>query len=163
MAQWRGGTKAKKMFFSVSLCLCGFVFLSCKSGNSEPETRLPTIPVTFPNGKAVRAELATDPSDQQRGLMFRTSLAPDRGMLFVFIQPGNHPFWMYQTLIPLDIIWMDASRRIVFLSANTPACPPEKGQNCPNYGGEHPAQYVLELAAGSAAALGLKIGDQLRF
>jgi len=148
---------------ALPLCFCAVFFLSCGSRGTETEARLPTIPVTLPNGKAIRAELATEPADQQRGLMFRTSLAADRGMLFAFPEPANHPFWMFQTLIPLDIIWMDAERRIVFISANTPPCPPEKGQNCPNYGGEQAAQFVLELAAGSAAAHGLKVGDRLAF
>ena len=142
---------------------------SCDSGEnkSQPQSdaasRLPTIPLTLPNGKVIRVELATDPVDQQRGLMYRTELPADRGMLFVFPQPGHHPFWMYHTLIPLDIIWLDANRSIVFLSAGTPPCQPEQGENCPNYGGEQSAQFVLELAAGVAAANGLKLGDTLRF
>ena len=139
------------------------LLLSCRSGPAPSDATLPTIPVTLPNGVVVRAELATDPSDQQRGLMFRTSLAADRGMLFVFSKPGSHPFWMFQTLIPLDIIWMDAIHRIVFLSPNTPPCPSPTPQQCPNYGGEPPAQFVLELAAGSIASHRLQLGDTLRF
>jgi hypothetical protein len=141
------------------LCL-----LSCRSGQPpDPAAQLPTIPVTLPNGKVIRAELATEPRDQQRGLMFRTALAPDHGMLFVFPEPGNHPFWMYHTLIPLDILWLDPNRRIVFLSPNTPPCPHENPQQCPSYGGQAQAQFVLELAAGSIAAHGLQMGDTLRF
>ena len=163
MPQRHRDIKVQKLFFSVSLCLCGIWFFACTTMREEPQSRLPTIPVTLPDGQVIRAELATDPADQQRGLMFRTALAPDGGMLFVFPQPGNHPFWMYQTLIPLDIIWIDAGRRIVFISAKTPPCPPEKGQKCPNYGGEQAAQFVLEMAAGSGVAHGLKTGDQLQF
>lgn len=136
---------------------------ACGGRPPQAETRLPTVPVTLPNGRQIRAEVATDPADQARGLMFRTRLDPDQGMLFVFPEPGRHPFWMYQTLIPLDIVWMDADHRIVFVSAGTPPCPPESGQNCPNYGGQQPAQYVLELPAGAAAAQGLKPGDRLAF
>ena len=138
--------------------------ISCTASRpDDSDSRLPTVPVTLPSGKVVRAELATDPRDQQRGLMFRTALAPDRGMLFVFPQPGNHPFWMYHTLIPLDILWLDRNRTIVFISANTPPCPPEKGENCPHYGGEQLAQFVLEIAGGATAGHGLKVGDTLRF
>lgn len=138
--------------------------VSCgSSGDADTDARLPTISVTLPNGKTIRTELATAPADQQRGLMFRTRLAADRGMLFVFPQPAPHPFWMYQTLIPLDILWMDANRTIIEISAHTPPCPPDLGQNCPNYGGSQPAQYVLELAAGAAQASGLKVGDRLKF
>jgi uncharacterized membrane protein (UPF0127 family) len=133
------------------------------TSSADSEVRLPTVPVTLPNGKVIRAELATDAADLQRGLMFRTSLAPNRGMLFVFGAPGHEPFWMYHTLIPLDIIWLDASHHIVFISASTPPCPAEKGANCPNYGGDQLSQFVLETPAGTAAAQGLKAGDTLQF
>lgn len=147
------------------LFLLSLVLASCRSSPSpDTSTELPTIPVTLPNGKVIRAELATEPRDQQRGLMFRTTLAPDRGMLFVFPAPAtNHPFWMYHTLIPLDILWIDSSRRIAFVSPQTPPCPSENPADCPNYGGQAVAQFVLELSAGSAAAHGLQPGDTLRF
>jgi len=121
------------------------------------------MPVTLPNGNVIRAELATSPADQQRGLMYRTTLAADRGMLFVFSEPAQRPFWMYHTLIPLDIIWLDANRTIVFISHNTPPCPSETAAECPNYGGDHLAQFVLEIPGGAAAGYGLKVGDRLRF
>ena len=142
-----------------------FLLASCRSSPSpDTSTELPTIPVTLPSGKVIRAELATEPRDQQRGLMFRTSLAPDHGMLFVFPAPAaNHPFWMYHTLIPLDILWIDSHRRIVFVSPQTPPCPSENAPECPNYGGQAVAQFVLELPAGSIASHGLKAGDTLRF
>ena len=63
--------------------------------------------VTFPNGKTVAAETMLREIDQMRGMMFRDSLAQDRGMLFVHPHEGNYPYWMYQVRIPLDIIWMD--------------------------------------------------------
>ena len=151
------------------LVISSLLLFSCdspsnkSSQDSEAASRLPTIPLTLPNGKVIRVELATDPTDQQRGLMYRTELAADRGMLFVFPQSGYHPFWMYHTLIPLDIIWLHSNRSIIFISADTPLCPPEKGENCPHYGEEQQAQFVLELAAGAAAANGLKLGETLRF
>jgi hypothetical protein len=139
------------------------VLAGCRSGNAPEYGSPPTIPVTLPNGTVIRAELASEPQDQQRGLMFRESLAADRGMLFVFPGPGNHPFYMFQTLIPLDIIWLDANRRIVFVSPDTPPCRSENPQECPTYGGHVTAQFVLELAAGSAATHRLQPGDTLRF
>lgn len=135
----------------------------CRSGNLPEPGLLPALSVTLPNGKVIRAELATEPRDQERGLMFRESLAADRGMLFVFPSPGNHPFYMFHTLIPLDIVWLDPHRRIVFLSPNTPPCRSENPQECPTYGGRVTAQFVLELAAGSIAAHRLQPGDTLRF
>ena len=122
------------------------------------QTRL----VTFPNGKKVRAEVLVKDADLRRGMMFRDSLAPDRGMLFIHGAPGRYPYWMYQTRIPLDIIWLDRDRRIVEISADTPPCRTEASQ-CPQYGGHKEALYVLVQGGSRATQYGLKVGDVLRF
>ena len=119
--------------------------------------------VTYPNGTTIRAEVAMNILDQARGLMFRDELPPEAGMLFVFLEEAERSFWMHRTKIPLDIIWMNADREIVEISADTPPCPGEVRDGCPSYGGNVPAQFVLEVAAGQAAAHGLKLGDRLRF
>lgn len=121
--------------------------------------RLAASPVTLPNGDRIVAELATTEAERQRGLVHRAALAPDRGMLFFFPTPGIHGFWMSQTLIPLDILWLDAERRVVSISAETPPCP--SGGSCPIYSPSAPAQFVLELASGEAARRNLQLGDQL--
>jgi len=118
--------------------------------------------VILPGGQEIRVEVMTHPTDMMRGMMFRDSLAPDRGMLFVHGSPGNYPYWMYQVRIPLDIIWLDARRRIVEISPNTPPCQ-KQASECPNYGGNQKALFVLELAGGMAARYGLKLGDTLIF
>jgi uncharacterized membrane protein (UPF0127 family) len=118
--------------------------------------------VSFPNGKQVRAEVMLTEADRSRGMMFRHSIAPDRGMLFFHEASGKYKYWMFQTLIPLDIVWMDRNRRIVEISANTPPCTTEAAE-CPSYGGNFDALYVLELGGGMAAKYGLKVGDTLRF
>ena len=118
--------------------------------------------VTLPGGQKIRAEVLTRSEDMQRGMMFRNSLAPDRGMLFVHGAPGRYAYWMFQCLIPLDIIWMDADRKIVEISADTPPCRTEAG-SCPNYGGHQDSLYVLELAGGMARRYGLKLGDTMAF
>lgn len=121
-----------------------------------------TRTVILPGGQRIRVEVMTHPTDMMRGMMFRDSLAPDRGMLFVHGSPGNYPYWMYQVRIPLDIIWLDAKRRIVEISPNTPPCL-KQASECPNYGGNQKAQFVLELAGGMAERYGLKLGDTLIF
>src|ERR1035438_10061753 len=91
-------------------------------------------------------------------MMFRDSLARGRGMLFIHQTPGLYPYWMYQTRIPLDIVWMDRSHRIVEISPDTPPCK-TKASLCARYGGHQTAQFVLELGDGEARRLGLSLGQ----
>ena len=125
--------------------------------------QLPTTPVTLPDGTLIEAELAITAEEQARGLMFRSELAEDRGMLFIGSRAAPRSFWMYQCLIPLDIIWMDGSHRIVEIVREAPPCRSADPGACPSYGGTASSVYVLELAAGQADARGLGIGDRLDF
>lgn len=132
------------------------------SGESAP-AQLPTTQVTLPNGTLIEAELAISPEEQARGLMFRAELAPDRGMLFVGGRSAPRSFWMFQCLIPLDLIWMDGSHRIVEIVRSAPPCGSTDPADCPSYGGNANSVYVLELAAGQVDAYGLRLGDRLEF
>ena len=146
-------------FGALLLCL---MLASCGGSRSTMED-FNARDVTLPNGKVIRAELATDQETMARGLMFRESLAPDRGMLFIHQKPGRWQYYMYQCKIPLDMIWMDNSRRIVEISADTPPCRSTEASDCPLYGGHADARYVLELGGGQAKKNGLKIGDEISF
>ena len=84
----------------------------------------------------------------------------DRGMLFLFLKSDDYPFWMKNTLIPLDMVWIDEQRRIAHVSSNVPPC---KADPCPNYDPKAVAKYVLELAAGVAAKHHLANGQSVRF
>jgi uncharacterized membrane protein (UPF0127 family) len=105
-------------------------------------------------------EVVRTSPERERGLMFRPSLDPRRGMLFVFTQSAHHRFWMKNTLIPLDMIWLDHARRVVHIAPNVPPC---KIDPCPTYGPENPAIYVLELNAGQAEKIGLALGVRMDF
>jgi uncharacterized membrane protein (UPF0127 family) len=142
--------------------LAFIVVAGCNRGDDAVRD-FSAMDVRLPDGKSVRCELMITPTDMTKGMMFRDSLAPDRGMLFLHGKPGRNPYWMWQVKIPLDIIWMDSGRRIVEISANTPPCPTQTGKNCPKYGGNAEAMYVLELAGGMAAKYGLGVGQQLQF
>lgn len=124
----------------------------------DDHTRL----VTLPDGTRIRVEVMTHPNDMLRGMMFRESLEPDRGMLFLYGSPGKYSYWMFQVKIPLDILWMDASRTVVEISENTPPCPADS-KRCQTYGGKYPAQFILELAAGTVAKHNLRVGNTLTF
>jgi len=107
-----------------------------------------------------KIELAQTSAKRERGLMFRQSLDKDRGMLFIFEQSGIHNFWMKNTLIPLDIVWIDSNNEIVFISENTPPC---AADSCPLISPTQNARYVLEINAGQIKKISAKIGDQVIF
>ena len=92
--------------------------------------------------------------------MFRESLPDRTGMLFLFADAAPHRFWMKNTMIPLDMIWMDGDGRVLFVSANTPPC---KADPCPNYGPDVPAASVLEIAGGLAEKEKVTVGATIRF
>jgi uncharacterized membrane protein (UPF0127 family) len=119
--------------------------------------------VKFPNGQRIQAETMRTQIELLKGLMFRESLPEGRGMLFIHPEEDIFHYWMYQTKIPLDIIWMDHDHRIVEMSLNTPPCTSKSAKECPNYGGNFKSKFVLEVNAGVAAKNGLKTGDVLDF
>ena len=118
------------------------------------------LAVTFPDGTVIQAEAARTPEEQARGLMFRPALEENRGMLFLLDGARPHPFWMKNTLIALDIIWMDEKKTVIHIEYQTPPC---KADPCPTYGPSSPSQYVLEVKAGVARQRGLKPGMILKF
>ena len=107
-----------------------------------------------------KVELAVTLSQRARGLMFRNSLAKDRGMLFVYDKEGYYPFWMRNTKIPLDIIWMDKERKVVFVKNNASPCGLKK---CIPIYPNRKAKYVLEVNADITKDLGIQINDYARF
>lgn len=111
-------------------------------------------------GQRYSVEIADDSEERSRGLMFRDELGADDGMLFLFPREAPRAFWMLNTRIPLDIIYIDAERRIVAWSLDTPPC---RTRTCPNYPSRAAAKYVLEVNAGEMERLGVSIGDRVVF
>lgn len=120
------------------------------------------VVIRMPNGAEVYAEVADTPEKRARGLMFRDSLPKDRGMLFTFAEPQAWTFWMKNTKIALDILWLDDKKRIVHIERNVPTCS-RTDDGCPQYQPNDPALYVLELAGGVADQLKLRRGMALAF
>ena len=120
----------------------------------------PTPVCIVPDGTRVQLETAENDEDRARGLMFRDVLAPDAGMVFVFDSDGRYPFWMKNTMIPLDMIWLSADGKVVDVLAAVPPC---RMDPCPSYGGTVPARAVLEVSSGFAAAHRIVPGAVLRF
>jgi uncharacterized protein len=112
------------------------------------------------DGECFWVEIANTSMQRTMGLMHREHLAADSGMLFVFEQPGYYPFWMKNTLIPLDMFWMDEGFQVDYIHANATPC---KTAPCPFYGASRDAKYVLELNAGASANAGITVGDKAAF
>lgn len=105
-------------------------------------------------------EVAKTIMEKERGLMFRKSLADDAGMLFVYDIEGWRNIWMKNTLIPLDIIWLDKNKEVIFLVKDAP---PDQNNNIARFEPDKKAQYVLEINAGWIDKLGLRVGDKMAF
>ena len=140
----------------------GLLHLAPLHAADLPRTR---VEVVRPGTGAVRltvdAEVAATLETRTRGLMERSSMRVDQGMLFIFEVAQPLSFWMFNTLIPLDIIFADAERRITSIYASVPPCRPP--QRCPTYTSHGLAQFVLEVNSGTAAKVGIGVGDELRW
>ena len=152
---------------AAAILLAAAVTASCNAApGAGPPAGAPTAApadtgprITMPSGAVYRLELALTPEDQAQGLMYRESLPPRAGMLFVFDQPAPHHFWMKNTMIPLDMIWMDETGKVIFVSADTPPC---KADPCATYGPDTNAKQVLEIAGGKAKQEGVAVGSVLK-
>lgn len=131
----------------------------CGRNDSAPSVP-PSVAVTIDTQAeplVIQAELALTPKDRERGLMFRQELADGQGMLFVFMTETDHHFWMKNTLIPLDMLFLDREKRIVGI-VHEAEPRSEKG-----VGVGVPSQYVLEVPGGYCHRYGVKPGMQTRF
>ncbi len=118
------------------------------------------VEVKLPNSQTIRAELAYTSQKRIRGLMFRRSLKPRHGMLFVMPEQRMQAFWMKNMKMALDILFLSDDGTITKIVESIPP-PSENAQNIPRAVGF--GRFVLELSAGSARAEQLSIGDRLAF
>lgn len=133
------------------------IFLTYYLFFSGTNTPLNTINITIKN-KKYSLEIAKSSSQQSRGLSNRTSLCPDCGMIFPYPFNTILPFWMKDTLIPLDMIWINSQGSIVKILTVQPQ-PNTPSTSVTVYKNEAPAKYVIELNAGDAKKLDLNVGD----
>lgn len=116
--------------------------------------------VSTPTGVSLTVEIAETVDKRSQGLMFRKSLEADHGMLFIFPEMGHWTFWMKNTLISLDILWLDELGKILHVESHVPICT-KKDDSCPRYYSTRESLYVLEIQAGKAKELGLTPGTRL--
>ena len=110
--------------------------------------------------KCFNVELADTPEKHTQGLMNRESLNQNSGMLFLFDTEDKYSFWMKNTLIPLDIIWLDKNKEVVFIEHSAQPC---EADPCETFGSGKSAKYILEINSGLAKEIGLKERDYLEF
>lgn len=126
---------------------------------AAPAARSATVPVvvTTADGEHLfRAELAETADERASGLMFRDELAPDAGMLFLFDPPRRVSFWMKNTFISLDMLFIDAGGRIVHIAERT------QPETLVPHGPDQPVRAVLEINGGLVERLGIRPGDVVR-
>ena len=142
----------QSMIRSILALLAATAFAAAAAG-APTVVELPTVPLTI-NGHALTAEVAKTSEQQMTGLMYRFSLKPDHGMVFVFDRSEQRAFWMKNTYIPLSIAFVAADGRIV----NIDDMAPRDETSHPSAG---PAMYAIEMRKGWFAERGIRAGDRV--
>ena len=150
------------MFTRRAVLLLVFLFATgMPGGAAEPQfQQFATAKLTIVSADGrhdFAVELAETPAQQEQGLMFRHSLAPDAGMLFDFKEPTVATMWMRNTLIPLDMLFVDQHGRIVNIAQR--AVP----ESDATIAAAAPVRAVIELNGGTAERLGIKPGDRVLY
>lgn len=158
---------------SVLRIVLGVFLVGCSySTPATSPTEIPTFQVNVPvlgqtlpisaqaniAGSTIELEVARTQQQQAMGLMHRTTLADDRGMLFLFEPPQRVSFWMKNVPIPLDMIFL-RDGKVKAIAASVPPCTTEP---CSTYESGTSVNQVIELRGGLAAELSLKVGDQVK-
>ena len=128
---------------------------AAETGTGAVAQVLELVPLRV-GGIEIRVEIADDADERQRGLMYRESLEEDQGMLFVYPEQRTLGFWMRNTLIPLDIAYIDREGRIVDIQQMEP-------QTTETHDSAAPAMYALEMNQGWFEANGIRVGDLIEF
>lgn len=142
------------------LALVALLALACapKNGSEPARPQARAVVETAAGARhAVAVELARTDAERSRGLMHRTSLADDAGMLFLFDETAVHGFWMKNTLIPLDMIFIGDDGRIVGVVERA------EPRSLESRSVGAPSRYVLEVSGGWTRARGVKAGDRVVF
>jgi uncharacterized membrane protein (UPF0127 family) len=137
---------------------CGSATTATQAPLERSPAGLEQVPLTInsANGKhRFTVEVARTPEEQAQGLMFRKSVPPDRGMIFPYDPPVQVSFWMKNTLVPLDMVFIGPDGKIGRIAANTTPMSLDPVASI------DPVSAVLEIAGGRAAELGLREGDKV--
>jgi uncharacterized membrane protein (UPF0127 family) len=144
----------KLLFVFAILFVLIFIFFQIKTQTQTTEAFGMFLRKTGP--LQVDLELAQTPQEIEQGLMYRTHLPPNTGMLFTFPTESHRSFWMRNTLVPLDMIFINSAGRIVNIEHEAPP----KSETLRH--SKEPVQYVVELPGGTAKSQGIQIGDRFQ-
>lgn len=141
------------LILGMSLLGFGNMIFSDQDSYSDGE-----IITGFLNGAQYQLEVAVSSQAQRQGLMNRSSLAQDRGMIFIYSQEEMRSFWMKDTLVSLDMIFLDKNGYVVHIEEQVPPC---LEKPCTSYSSKYPSQYVIEIKAGQSEKIGLSQGQHV--
>ena len=144
-------------YLAVALCTVFFAATSAaqsKSNDTKPQTALPKITLSV-GGQSITADVASTDETRQKGLMFRTSMGKNEGMLFVFPQIGYHAMWMRNTLINLSVAYLDDHGKVISIHEM-------QALNETAHQALGPARYALEMNAQWFSQHKVKQGDTIK-
>ena len=155
------------MRHTLSMWLFPYIVLTGGLLASDVQTARATgsdlISIQTPSGVTIKAEVADTPLKRSVGLMYRDHLKKGHGMLFFFGQPQAWNFWMKNTKMALDLIWIDEKKRVTHIERNVPICT-KSDDSCPQYRpNTDDALYVLEIAGGTVDGYKIEKGSKLQF
>ena len=143
-----------------ALALAALLLGGCAGGGPSPAPAAAGPRVVLPSGAVFSLEIARTPEQIAQGLMFRESLAPSSGMVFLFDAPEPRSFWMKNCHFALDMVFARKDGTVVDVLEGVPPC---EADPCPSYPSRAPADTVVELTAGEARRNGVVAGTRLRF
>jgi uncharacterized protein len=149
------------VWIALSILIAGELLVS----NREPARAAVSdlVSIQTPSGVTIKAEVADTPLKRSVGLMYRDHLKKDHGMLFFFGQPQAWNFWMKNTKMALDLIWIDGKKRVTHIERNVPICT-KSDDSCPQYRpNSDDAVYVLEITGGTVDGYKIEKGSKLQF
>jgi len=152
--------KNKNFLFFLLIIILSFVLFCFFSHKNVSESVLKTENINFVKigEQKIKVEVASTPENQEKGLSGREKIGENEGMLFIFPNSSEHLFWMKDMNFPIDIIWLNEDKKIVFLKENvSPETFPE------SFSGEKDSKYILEVFAGFSQKNNLREGETVQF
>ena len=141
--------KMNKSIFFIVFSILGILLLGCSSNAHQIKI----------NDATFNVEIADNPAERAQGLMFRNYLEENSGMLFIFPDSAQHGFWMKNTNMPLDIIWINKDKEIIFIKKDAQPC--SKEGKCSSIQPGEKAKYVLEINSNLTEKYNIEIGDRV--